>query len=295
MNALLRLPPETVNGMDANELLPPHETGVRCDLCNGTGFTRLHSCPVGDSWNPATIPIAVWRCKGCELVLLHPVPTADQLPNEGEWWSEGRPRVRRRLWLKLLRQRLRRALLGTSDQMLIDATRRAKPSGRLLDVGCGVGGLLEIAARHYDCVGLEPSPVGAEQTRRRGLTVIEGTFEEADIPESSFDIVLMDSVIEHVRSPRAVLAKANQVLRPGGVVVLKTPKFGGPAYRMHGRAWNGFRHGYHTVLFTGKMLGACLEATGFEVLERPRRDRMLDDVLILWGKKVRDLAGTFTP
>lgn len=79
-------------------------------------------------------------------------------------------------------------------------------------------------------------------------------------------------------------AKANHVLRPGGVIVLTTPKFGGSAYRMHRSAWHGFRHGYHTVLFSGKTLGACLEASGFEFLQRPKRDRLLDDVLILWGK-----------
>jgi hypothetical protein len=84
-----------------------------------------------------------------------------------------------------------------------------------------------------------------------------------------------------------VLSKINWLLRPGGVVVMRTPKFGGPAYRMHRRAWNGFRHGYHTFLFDGKTLGALLEKTGFHTLRRPRRDRPLDDILILWGQKVR--------
>ena len=67
------------------------------------------------------------------------------------------------------------------------------------------------------------------------------------------------------------------------------PKFGGPAYRRHGREWNGFRVGYHLHLFTGKTLAACLEKAGFEVLSRPKRDRPLDDILGMWGRKVRNV------
>jgi hypothetical protein len=69
------------------------------------------------------------------------------------------------------------------------------------------------------------------------------------------------------------------------VVVVKTPKFGGPAYRMHGAGWNGFRHGYHTFLFDGATLSRCLTAAGFDVLDRPRRDRAFDDILVLWARK----------
>ena len=74
----------------------------------------------------------------------------------------------------------------------------------------------------------------------------------------------------------------------GGVIALKTPKFGGPAYRMHGPRWNGFRHGYHKYLFSGPTLARTLRAGGFEVLKHPRRERILDDVLILWGRKTEE-------
>ena len=37
-----------------------------------------------------------------------------------------------------------------------------------------------------------------------------------------------------------------------------------------------------------RTLGEYLRANGFEVLRRPRRDRWLDDILILWGRKVRE-------
>jgi SAM-dependent methyltransferase len=271
------------------EGMDPLKDGRCCDLCGGRSFRRLHAWPVGDPWNPAAIPFAVWLCE-CGLVFLHPVPTAGQLPDRGDWWSANRKEFRRRRWFKKRWGKVRQMLIGTAKDRLLAATRKVMPSGRLLDVGCGDGKMMRLAGASYQCVGLEPSAAAAAIVRERGFSVIENTLEDAPIEPGSFDVVLMDSIIEHVHSPMLVLAKVNRILRVGGVVVLLTPKFGGPAYRMHKAGWNGFRHGYHTFLFTGETLGRYLEQNGFEVLRRPRRDRMLDDILILWGRKTRELA-----
>lgn len=266
----------------------PAEQGYRCFLCGGSRFARLHHWPVGDRWNLADIAISVWRCE-CDLVFLHPVPLPEQLPGGGDWWSEKRKKRRRNLLWKNIRSKLSYLCVGSPRHRLVKYTRKAVGSGRLLDVGCGDGRLLELAGPYYDCVGLEPSPIGAERTRGKGFSVIQNTFDDARIEPRSFDLVVMDSVIEHVGDPLAAVKKANRILEPGGVIALKTNKFGGPAYRMHGRGWNGFRHGYHTFLFTGATLQRTLELGGFEVLAHPRRDRMLDDILILWGRKLREV------
>lgn len=273
----------------ATEIENPAVAGVCCDLCGGQSFSKLHEWPVGDFWNPSTVPIAVWQCAGCSLVLLHPVPTSAELPDEGDWWSPQRKGFARRKWFKYRWAKLRHSIVGTPRQRLIRATRRVAKGGRLLDVGCGCGELLVEARRYFDCVGLEPSASAVAAARKQGLEIIEGTFETANIEPASFDVVMLDAVIEHVLSPTDVLTKINSLLKMNGLVVLTTPKFGGPAYRMHGRDWNGFRHGYHTYLYTGETLGGFLAKTGFAVLDKPKRDRFMDDQLILWGRKVREV------
>ena len=272
----------------------PQEDNVCCDLCEGKEFDLLHAWEVGNFWNPASIPIAVWQCRACELVILHPVPTAEQLPAEGEWWTSQRKWHRRRRWLKQIWEPIRHKLTGTPQTRIIRSTRKVIKEGRLLDVGCGMGKLMQAGSKYYDCVGLDPSPVSAKQIRDLGFPIVEATLEDADLEPGSFDIVAMESVLEHVHEPTNVLTKINSLLRVGGVVFVNVPKFDGPAYRRHGAGWNGFRHGYHTFLFTGETLGKFYEKTGFEVLQNPKRDRMLDDVLILWGRKVRDVAPAAT-
>ena len=279
-------------------VVPPKSTGAyafargdtplshsSCSLCGGTEHHKVHWWEVDNYWNPATIPLCVWVCEQCGLASLFPVPNASQLPDAGDWWSSKRVRPRRRRWFKVRWERFRGKIFGTPASRLLRATRRAVASGRLLDIGCGDGRMLVEATKYFDCVGVEPSPVAAKAARGKGFQIVEDTFENADFRRESFDVVLMDSIIEHVSDPIGILEKVNSILRMGGVVALRTPKFGGPSYRIHGGAWNGFRHGYHKFLFSGGTLGYCLEKAGFEVLARPKRNRRFDDILILWGRK----------
>ena len=268
----------------------PQQDGRRCCLCGGTTFRLLHSWEVGHPRNGASIPLSVWQCR-CELVLLHPLPTPNQLPEDGDWWSSQRKLLMRNPVFKRIRQRVKNFIFGSGYQRLVRQTRRAGASGRLLDIGCGNGDLLQQARPFFDCEGVEPSAKAAAVTRGRGFRVREGQFEDLRFPAASYDVVTMNAVLEHVVDPVDVLEKVNHLLRPDGVVAVKVPKLWGPSHRRHGREWNGFRVGYHTVMFTGKTLGAVFHATGFQTLVWPRRDRPLDDILLLWGVKRRGVLG----
>lgn len=176
--------------------------------------------------------------------------------------------------------------LGTKQERFLKGCVSAKPTGKFLDIGCGTGEMLELASQYYTtCEGVEPSPIAAEQARMKGFTIHEAMLDQARLPENHYDMILMDSVIEHVPDPVAALKICYNALAKDGVVGMLTPKIGGPAYRIHGPTWNGFRHGYHLFLFNGKTLAQCMKMAGFETLARPRRDRATDDILILWGRK----------
>lgn len=275
---------QLLNGRTTEFRDPARDDRV-CELCGHRQFSLVHSWGAEDRWNMASIPIAIWKCQ-CGAAFLHPVPTADQLPDRGDWWSQRRKKFCRRRRFKDWWRKIRYALIGTGNERLVRATRKILPSGRWIDVGCGEGQLLDLAREFYDCTGLEPSRDAAARTRAKGFPVIVSNFEDAEIEPESFDVVSLVSVLEHALSPLTLLRKVNLILRDGGIVVVATPKFGGPSHLLHGAAWNGFRHGYHTFLFTGKSLSQHLRASGFEVLRRPRRNRILDDILILWARKV---------
>ena len=255
-----------------------------CCVCGHSRFRLLHHWDPAHLRNVATIPVAFWACE-CGIALLDPVPTAQQLPETGDWWSPHRKEIYRNVWFKHIRIRIQNSLFGNARSRLIRQTQKVMPSGRLLDIGCGTGSLLKEASKFYDCTGLEPSDRAADAAESAGFQVIRSTVENAQIPDDAFDVVTMDAVLEHVPDPVAVLQQIHRILRPGGIVVIKVPKLWGPSHRRHGREWNGFRVGYHLTMFTGKTLSAALEVAGFAPLSQPSRDRWLDDILVLWGRQ----------
>jgi SAM-dependent methyltransferase len=223
------------------------------------------------------------------MAFLDPVPNASQLPDLGDWWSDQKKFISRNREFKMARARVQNLLFGTAQERLIRQTRRLVSGGELLDVGCGNGELMEFARPYFQCEGLDCSEIAAERSRERGFRVISSTLEEAEIPDLRYDVVTMDAVLEHLLDPVLTLVRINRMLRMGGVVVIKVPKLWGPTHRLRGREWNGFRVGYHTIMFTGATLDHALHLAGFAPVPSPRRDRPLDDILMIWGRKVTSL------
>jgi SAM-dependent methyltransferase len=140
------------------------------------------------------------------------------------------------------------------------------PDGRkLLDVGAYTGVFVEIAAQHgWDAWGVEPSAWAVAQACDQGLQMISGTLEDAGLEETSFDVVTMWDVIEHVTSPAATLTAAWRVLKPGGYLVVHTMDLNSLFARLMGRRWPWFME-MHLTYFTRQTLREMLEESGFTV------------------------------
>lgn len=146
------------------------------------------------------------------------------------------------------------------------------PAGRpLLDVGCYTGVFVEIAARHgWDAWGVEPSLWAVERARARGLRVLPGTLEAADLPEAMFDVVTMWDVIEHLPDPRRTLQRVHRLLRPGGLVAVHTIDIESLFARLMGAHWPWLME-MHVYYFSRRTLCDMLGKCGFEVVsDRPQ-------------------------
>ena len=101
--------------------------------------------------------------------------------------------------------------------------RQTAPGGRLLDVGCGRGGVVELVWEAAAlAVGLDPDWRSlAEQ--RTPLRLACGLGEAIPFAAAQFDLVLAVWVLEHLPRPAVVLGEIARVLRPGGRLICLTP------------------------------------------------------------------------
>ena len=96
---------------------------------------------------------------------------------------------------------------------------------RVLDVGSGYGHFVKLSIDNgWEGIGVEPRSELAEFSERNlGMPVRKVSFEKADLPEASFDVITLINVLEHLPDPLEALLKANRLLRSGGAVFIRTP------------------------------------------------------------------------
>lgn len=94
---------------------------------------------------------------------------------------------------------------------------------RVLDLGCGTGGVLAQLGVFGRAYGIDPSPEAATYCHKRGLPVALASGLNLPFPDRTFEAVLALDVIEHVDDDVGILREARRVLRPGGIVVITVP------------------------------------------------------------------------
>lgn len=119
------------------------------------------------------------------------------------WWFEGR----RQVIARVLEKRL-----------------HVKEGRRILDVGCGTGGMFPLLARFGEVEGAEYSPDARERAARRFPGVkVSPCVLPADLPQGQWDLLTAFDVLEHVDEPVGALFAMRERLAPSGQVVVTVP------------------------------------------------------------------------
>ena len=160
-----------------------------------------------------------------------------------------------------------------SDRLSTFAELLGRPTGKLLDVGCGGGWLLEYAAaRGWDVLGIEPSRFMWERASTRAPVVL-GMFPDVDLKgKGPFDVIHLKQVMEHVAEPEAFLSSVGRAIEPGGVVCVEVPNDFNPLQAavqatLSKPAW-WVVYPVHINYFTFDSLEGLLRRTGFEPVRR---------------------------
>ncbi len=128
-------------------------------------------------------------------------------------------------------------------------------SGSLLDVGCGTGEFMdEMRRAGWNVHGLERDAAASAWARERlQLSVATGSVQALPSFASSFEVITLWHVLEHLYDPSGALELLHQRLREHGILVLAVPNAGGIDAKIYGKnwiAWDAPRHVNHFNLRT---------------------------------------------
>jgi 2-polyprenyl-3-methyl-5-hydroxy-6-metoxy-1,4-benzoquinol methylase len=97
---------------------------------------------------------------------------------------------------------------------------------RIVDVGCATGGLLATFQKngYGNILGIDPSP-SCSRTAQKLYGIRVKNLPVSEIPdfESPFDLVVLNSVLEHIRDLDDSLKTMKNLLKPGGLIWIEVP------------------------------------------------------------------------
>jgi SAM-dependent methyltransferase len=236
---------------------------TRCAACGGAALVP-HLRVAGQAGPEGLIPSStrfgtalsdIVRCTACGHMQLTELPSEEMLA-EAYGHAESNDYVEEEVGQR------------ASARRALEWIERHRPPGRLLDLGCWVGFLLDEAReRGWATVGVEPSAFASAFARERlGLDVRPGDLFTASLEPGSFDAVVLGDVIEHLPDPGKALDRIASLTAPGGVLYLALPDAGSRIARLLGARWWSVIP-THVQYFTRASLARLLTSHGWELLE----------------------------
>jgi len=228
----------------------------------------------------------------CGLIWLDPMPLADQIPKLYVKYythehSDSLPGFLMRIY-ECVRKGILTTSLGYKDATKSAAWRAvcsllshnsflrdrmcgtvmwldASHCGRVLEVGCGDGKMLErLHKLGWNTVGVEPDPNAVHVAQSRaGLDIHQGSLEQIEFPCESFDAIIMHHVIEHLADPIRTLQECCRILKGGGQLCLVTPNTASSGAKRYGSNWYHLDPPRHLYLFSPANLQVAVAKAGF--------------------------------
>ncbi len=177
----------------------------------------------------------------------------------------------------------RRAILEEFLRQIIQNPKSQIPNPKILDVGCGTGGNLEMLANFGAAEGVDVSDDALEFCQSKGLTVHKGLAENLPFADETFDVVTALDVVEHLDDDVAGLKEMHRVLKAGGKTLIFVPAFMW-LWGVQDDVSN------HRIRYTKKQITERLQSAGFEI-ERATYANWTFFAPILGGRTLMKITG----
>jgi SAM-dependent methyltransferase/glycosyltransferase involved in cell wall biosynthesis len=247
--------------MESEQQLSKYVKGLKalCPVC-GKQSDRPFSSLYDDRYGyPGGFP--AYKCKNCGHQFLGNVGTLDVARIYTDYYPRSRLKGKE-IVVPQSSGRFASWFNGTRSS----AFRWVPANVTVLDIGCGFcESLAYLKNRGCTVYGVEADENVRETASRYGFNVHIGEFDQAIYKKNTFDYVIMDQVIEHMRDPVTTLHQVNSILKQGGKLILSTPNAKGWAARIFGRRWINRHAPFHSQGFGRRSIKSAAGRSGFNV------------------------------
>lgn len=232
---------------------------THCPICNSVEFNPFLHCK---DYTVSRETFTIVECKSCGFKFTNPRPEVTEL---GKYYKSdeyiSHSNTSKGL-INYLYQTVRKYTLLKKLQLISKYFK----TGTLLDIGCGTGEFLKMCKdAKWNVIGIEPD----ETTRKNAIEKygLNVKSEESiqQLNESSFDVITMWHVLEHVPFLNQRVEEIKRLLKPNGLVIIAVPNctsLDAIIYKEDWAAYDVPRHLYH---FTPKDISALFKNHGFKL------------------------------
>ena len=243
-----------------------------CPICKNSEFTIMGS----PYMNPQISAIIrkdykVVRCTVCDLYYLE--PSIDFSPDEWKLlynieYFEEKSQSYENNRAKRRKERLDKITKYSANEIK-----------NFLDVGCGEGFcLIEAESRGWNAYGLDITDHRVKEAKKNSIKFIITDLLSSNLTDNFFDVVYLDSVLEHVINPYDYLFEIKRILKSGGILYIGVPNedclingFRKIVYWILNKNVSNkikpFKAPYHVVGFNKYSLNNALSKAQFKVLK----------------------------
>ncbi len=211
----------------------------------------------------------VVRCDKCRTYYIH--PKIDFSKEEWKILYDQKYFQQMSKWYEKNREKDRIARFNNLENLA------SKGEKQFLDIGCGEGNcLIEALKRNWKPYGLDITDHRIEEAKDNGIKFFNSNLIDCHFDSNFFDIIYMDSVLEHVINPLDYLSEIKRILKNGGVVYIGIPNedsllndFKKSVYRLKSSNLSPrlrpFETPYHVVGFNTRSIETALQIAQLEI------------------------------
>ncbi len=163
-----------------------------------------------------------------------------------------------------LYHRVRKYMLGQKRKLVESYAH----TGKLLDIGAGTGYFIHHMRTHgWDVTGLEPDASAREVGRTELGVSIHDTAVMSELGASSYDVITMWHVLEHVHDLNHQFKEIQRLLAPDGTLVIAVPNPTSSDARKYGSYWAGYDVPRHLWHFSPESMEELFDKHGFRLVK----------------------------